>query len=110
MVLDLVIDPDVLLKRITGRRSCSTCGSVFHEESNPPLNEGKCDECDSTLVQRRDDTEEIFKERLKVYHEQTEQLIKYYKDMDLLTDIDGSGIIDDIQENIENKIKEKVLD
>lgn len=104
MSLDIIInvtsDDDIIIKRITGRRSCPTCGAVYHIENNPPKVFGICDKDQTPLVQRKDDTEETVVKRLKVYYEETFPLIEYYKNKGLLVDIDGNGEILEITEKI----------
>ena len=100
LVININIDLDVLIKRITGRRSCPNCGAVYHTETHPPLMEGECDECGSQLIQRKDDKEEVLKERIEVYHEMTEPLIDFYRNRDLIIDVEGKGTIEDIQARI----------
>ena len=77
----LVIDvaDDLLVDRITGRRSCPACGEAYHLQYLAPAEEGKCDKCGAELVQRPDDTEEVVRERLTAYHGQTAPVIGYYE-------------------------------
>ena len=99
-VINLVV-PDVeILKRLTGRRTCRNCGAMYHVIYNPPKEEGVCDKCGGELYQRDDDKEETIKNRLKVYREQTEPLIEYYKAKGVLVDIDGTKDINGIFEEI----------
>src|SRR5690606_33712351 len=104
MSLDIIInitsDDDIIIKRITGRRSCPICGAIYHIENNPPKVFGICDKDQTPLVQRKDDTEETVVKRLKVYYEETFPLIEYYKNKGLLVDIDGNGEILEITEKI----------
>lgn len=98
--LDHVISIDVaneeLVVRLTGRRTCRACGAGFHISFDPPKKEGVCDKCGGELYQRDDDSEATIRNRLKVYSDQTEPLIAYYKKAGLLRPIDGTGSIDDI--------------
>jgi adenylate kinase len=78
-VVDLIVDDDVLEKRITGRRSCPVCGAVYHIDSLKPKVEGFCDKCSrQKLVQRPDDKPEVVKQRLITYHQQTAAVVGYY--------------------------------
>ena len=77
MVLEA--DDEVLVKRIAGRRSCPDCGSVFNVYMNPPAQEGVCDKCGAALVHRPDDNPETVQNRLNVYAQQTEPLIRFYR-------------------------------
>ncbi|RMF97666.1 MAG: adenylate kinase [Candidatus Schekmanbacteria bacterium] len=99
-VVSVSAPDEELIKRLSGRRTCSSCGEVFHLVFNPPTNDGKCDKCGGDLFQRDDDKEETIRERLRVYKEQTEPLINYYKSKGLLADIDGAQNIDAVFDNI----------
>jgi adenylate kinase len=87
--LNLSVPDASLLERITGRRTCTSCGNVHHVKNAPPKVEGKCDRCGHALVQRTDDTEPVFKERLAVYRKQTQPLEGYYRARGLLQDVAG---------------------
>jgi len=88
------------VKRLTGRRTCKKCGMMYHVIFKPPKEEGKCDVCGGELYQRADDNEETVRNRLKVYHEQTEPIIQFYEKKGVLHRIDGIGSIDEIFERI----------
>jgi len=98
--IDLVLNIDVnfnkLLERLTGRRSCGKCGAVYHIKYNQPKNENLCDKCGSKLYQRTDDSEDVIRNRLETYNKQTKPLIKYYNERKMLRNIQGSGGIDEI--------------
>jgi adenylate kinase len=94
LVLNIVVDFEVLVERAVGRRTCPKCSAVYHVKFNPPMNEGICEKCGSQLIQRDDDKEDTVRNRLKVYQEQTEPLIDYYRRKGKLVDIEGSGGID----------------
>jgi len=94
LVLNIVVDFEVLVERAVGRRTCPKCSAVYHVKFNPPMNEGICEKCGSQLIQRDDDKEETVRNRLKVYQEQTEPLIEYYRRKGKLVDIEGSGGIE----------------
>ena len=100
VVIDRVVDievPDgIILPRITGRRTCKKCGSSYHVEYKQPSKEGVCDRCGEEHIQRSDDEESTVKNRLKVYHETTSQLIDYYGDRGLLREVSGEGEVADI--------------
>lgn len=93
-VLNIDVDFDVLVKRLTGRRSCG-CGAVYHVEYNPPEKENVCDKCGSRLYQRDDDREEVVVKRLETYKKETAPLIKYYSEKGKLKTVDGNGSIDE---------------
>jgi adenylate kinase len=96
IVLNLDVNFDILLERLTGRRSCESCGAVYHVKYNPPKAEGICDKCSSGLFQRPDDSEEVIKNRLQTYNELTKPLIQFYDGQNKLKNIPGSGAIDEI--------------
>jgi adenylate kinase len=96
-VLSISVDSNELLKRITGRRTCRSCGRGYHVEFDPSSVAGKCDECGGELYQRDDDREDTMSNRLQVYERQTAPLIEYYANESLLRPVLGVGSIDDIQ-------------
>ena len=85
-----------LMKRLTGRRTCKSCGQMFNVHFSAPKAEGVCDKCGAELYHRDDDREDTIKNRLKVYEEQTAPLITYYGGKGILHSIEGTGSIDDI--------------
>ena len=92
--IDYAIDVDVpdenIIRRMSGRRACLTCGATYHIEHIPPKKEGICDKCGSELVLRDDDKPETVKNRLAVYHEQTQPLIDFYEKKGVLRTADGT--------------------
>ena len=102
--IDYAIDVDVpdenIIKRMGGRRACLSCGATYHIEHVPPKKEGICDKCGSELVLRDDDKPETVKNRLNVYHEQTQPLIDYYTNAGILKTVDGTVDIDVVFQNI----------
>ena len=98
------VPEEVSLRRILGRRACSNCGRNYHVDA-PPENNWTCDDCGGEVVERTDDHEEAtVRERLKLYHEQTEPLKKYYDDKGLLREIDGMGSPDEVFTRIVSSI------
>ena len=95
-VLNLQVDDEKLENRITGRRSCSKCGTAYHITFNKPKQEGVCDKDGATLVQRSDDTAEVVRNRIQAYHEQTAPLVTYYQEKGKLHTIDGNGPIEKV--------------
>ena len=89
-----------IVKRISGRRTCPNCKAVYHLESIPPKQEGVCDECGSSLVQRNDDKPETIESRLAVYQEQTAPLIDYYAKKEILSELDGAGLVEDVEKRL----------
>lgn len=94
------VDQQELIERLTGRRTCPTCGRVFHIRFNPPEEEGVCDQDHTQLIQREDDKVETVANRIKVYHEQTQPLIDYYQDKGLLLEINGNQAIEKVTEDL----------
>jgi adenylate kinase len=78
-VIDIEVPDDVIVNRLSGRRVCEKCGRPYHTESLKPKVDGVCDDCNGALVQRKDDQIETIKNRLDVYHKETEPLVNYYK-------------------------------
>jgi adenylate kinase len=90
-VVNIEVDSEELVRRLTGRRTCNNCGGMFHILFHPPQKDGICDRCGGTLYQREDDREEAIRTRLKEYQKQTAPLIEYYEDKHLLRSIQGVG-------------------
>lgn len=101
-VISICVEKDELLERVTGRRTCRSCGKGFHVTFDPPKVNGVCDECTGELYQRDDDSEETMRKRLDVYEEQTAPLIAYYAQQSLLRTIYGIGSIEEIQRKLLN--------
>jgi len=99
-VIYFVIPREEIVRRLSGRRSCSKCPAVFHVEFVPPKVAGQCDECGGELIQRNDDKKETVESRLSVYEEQTMPLIHYYKQRSLLEELDGSGSVEIVQSRL----------
>lgn len=99
-VINISVDPEILIERAVGRRVCKTCGMTYHVKFNPPKEEGVCDKDGTKLIQRDDDTEETVKTRISVYFDQTAPLIDYYRAQNLLIDIDGAKDIDKVFNDI----------
>ena len=94
------VQKEFILERMTGRRVCPSCGASYHIKFNPTKTAGKCDLCGADVIQRKDDTEETVKERLDVYESQTQPLINFYKDKDMLSVVDGTQEINQVFESI----------
>jgi adenylate kinase len=105
-VISVEVDNDELLRRLTGRRTCRTCGTMYHLIFNPPKKDGICDQCGGELYQRDDDQEATIRARLQVYEEQTAPLIAYYRNKGLVRSIDGVGVIEEIFQAIMKAIEE----
>ena len=105
-VFYIEVPKDVLLKRLSGRWTCRSCGAMYHEIFNPPEQSGVCDRCGGELYQRPDDTPETQRHRIEVYFEQTAPLIDYYRDRGGLVEVDGRQGIEEIQADLLDLIKE----
>jgi adenylate kinase len=95
-VVSLELGDDVIVERMSGRRSCPKCGAVFHVTGNPPKKAGACDACGGELIQRPDDKPETVRERLGVYAKQTAPLKAFYEERKLLAKVDGLGSTDEV--------------
>ena len=104
-VLDVNVEPEILINRIVGRRICKNCGATFHIEFNKPKKDGICDNCGSPLVQRADDTVETAGSRLKVYDDSTAPVLAYYKKQNLLKTVNGDQAVDKVFEDIKAILK-----
>lgn len=104
-VININVDPEILIKRAVGRRVCKTCGATYHVEFNPPKVEGICDNDGEKLIQRDDDNEETVKKRIEVYFDQTAPLIDYYNAQGLLIDVNGAQDIDKVFDDIVTGLK-----
>ncbi len=100
VALSVDVDMDILMKRLTGRRTCKQCGQMYNVYFSPPKQEGVCDKCGGELYQRDDDKEETIRKRLEVYEAQTAPLIDYYEKKGILKRVNGVGDIDEIFSNI----------
>jgi adenylate kinase len=96
VVLELVVDHDEVVRRLTGRRTCGTCGRIYQIETEPPAVEGVCDACGGRLQQRDDDGEDVVRNRLEVYREQTEPLVAFYDQRGQLRRVEAVGSVEDV--------------
>ncbi|QYZ66812.1 MAG: adenylate kinase [Gammaproteobacteria bacterium (ex Lamellibrachia satsuma)] len=102
-VVNLNVPREVILDRLTTRRTCVDCGAIYNVKSNPPKEEGKCDACGGAVVQRDDETEEAISKRLDVFNEQTAPLAGFYEGEGMLWDINATSsdvVVDTIQANL----------
>jgi len=104
MVTDLRVSDDVVLERITGRRSCPKCGAVYHVKNMPPQVAGVCDRDGTALVHRPDDTEEVVRNRLQTYYRQTAPVVDYYKAQRTVMEVDADGDADSVAALIFQKL------
>ncbi|MDT7573131.1 MAG: adenylate kinase [Actinomycetota bacterium] len=96
VVLELVVDDDEVIRRLSGRRTCRTCNHIWHVDFDPPKVEGVCDLDSGALYQRDDDKAETIANRLAVYASSTAPLVSYYAGRGLLVGIDATGPVDDV--------------
>ena len=105
VVLELVVDDEEVVRRLSGRRTCRRCGHVWHLDFDPPATVGICDRCGGELFQRDDDSEDTIRHRLEVYADQTSPLIGYYGDRGLLRGVDATGPVEDVTERAINALR-----
>jgi adenylate kinase len=98
VVLELVVDDEEVIRRLSGRRTCRSCGHIWHVDFDPTTLEGVCDHCGGELFQRDDDRPDTVRHRLEVYAEQTAPLIAFYAEKGVLVGIDATGPVDDVTE------------
>lgn len=105
-VVAITVPLSDLIDRIVGRRSCDRCGHIYHLRYSPPPSSGQCT-CGGSLVQRKDDTEEVVRKRFDEYTEKTQPLLGYYKSRGLVREIDGVGSLDEVTARIKLAIEKK---
>jgi adenylate kinase len=98
VVLELVVDDEEVIRRLSGRRTCRSCGHIWHVDFDPPTRDGICDHCGGELFQRDDDKPDTVRHRLEVYAVQTAPLIEFYAEKGVLVGIDATGPVDDVTE------------
>ena len=99
-VICIQVPDDDIVKRLTGRRMCPKCNTIYHITAKPPKQEGICDNDGEKLIIRDDDNENVIRNRLNTYHEQTSPVIGYYREKGVLKEIDGTGTPQEISERI----------
>jgi len=103
----IYVPAEALIERLGGRWTCPTCGRVYHETYNPPQVQGVCDLDDAKLIQREDDKAETVERRIRVYMQQTSPLIEYYRQKDLLIEVDGQKTIEEVSKDILEALQKK---
>ena len=98
--IDVEVPDDNIINRMSGRRASVNCGATYHIVHNPPMEENECDTCNGELILRDDDKPETVKNRLDVYHTQTEPLLKYYTEKGILYTVDGTQDMDTVFDSI----------
>lgn len=101
----LLISDEEVQKRLAGRRVCPNCGAIFNIINKPPKKDGVCDVCGGKLITRDDDKPEAIAKRLQIYHRETEPIINYYAGKEKLIEVDGSGTIEKVFEEIIEKLE-----
>ncbi len=109
LVLSLAVPDGLIVERITGRLSCPRCGTVYHLKNKPPRKAGICDRDGEALIQRKDDTEAVVKQRLAAYHEQTAPLEAYYRERGVLCGVDGTEEIDSVACRLRELVRSRVV-
>jgi len=99
-VINIQVGERQVVRRLTARRSCKRCGAVYNIMSHPPERAGRCDVCGGELVSRDDDTEETIRNRLRVYEEETEPLLTFYRQRDLLVVVDGDARVETVADEV----------
>ena len=99
-VAALEIEDEELVRRLSGRRTCITCGATYHVEHNPPVTEGVCTQCGGEVVQRDDDSPDTVRARLDTYHHQTEPVLGYFEGLGLVEQVHASGPIQAVTQRI----------
>ena len=93
-----------IVRRLSGRRVCESCGALYHVESKPSSKGEACQQCEGALIHRPDDTEEVIRERLRVYREQTLPIVDAYKERGLLVDVEGTGAPGEVFERLHKEL------
>lgn len=101
LVINIAVSPQMLSKRLAGRRSCPRCGEIYNVYLKPPRQDELCDRCGVPLVRRADDVPEAIQKRYDVYREQTEPLLDYYRQHALFFEVDGERSVEEIFQQIE---------
>lgn len=102
--VELTIDDEIVVKRLGSRRSCPECGRVYNLLFAPPKKDGVCDDDGTALILRDDDREQVIRNRLKIYHDQTAPLSDYYRKAGKLVQVDGDGKVDEVRARVETAL------
>ena len=103
-VVDIEVSDDVIIQRLSGRRVCSACGASYHTTAKPSAKPDMCDRCGGSLIIRKDDEPSTIRERLKVYHEQTEPLVEFYRARGKLVVVEGQEAVADTTRQLFEKL------
>ncbi|HET6347563.1 MAG TPA: adenylate kinase [Candidatus Krumholzibacteria bacterium] len=104
-IVVLNVRPELVIERLSGRRTCTQCKTVFHVKINPPRVDGICDRCGGTLIQREDDRPETIAKRLAVYEAQTQPILAHYRGMVAIYELDGEQPVDEVTRSIERVLQ-----
>jgi adenylate kinase len=104
-VIKILLDDEIIIGRMSGRRVCSVCGATFHIKHKPSKKDKICDQCGGVLYQREDDKEESVLNRLSIYHEKTKPLVAYYKERNILFEVNGNQAFDDVYQEVKAVIE-----
>ncbi len=104
-VIKILLDDEVIIGRMSGRRVCSICGATFHIQHKPSKKDKICDQCGGVLYQREDDKEESVLNRLSIYHEKTKPLVAYYNERNILFEVNGNQAFDDVYQEVKAVIE-----
>ncbi len=110
LVVEIVVDENIIVERLSGRRECKKCGATYHIKSNPPQKDGICNLCGENLIRREDDVPEIIRNRIKVYNEQIEPLKGFYKSRNMLISVEGSDKVADTTNVVKKAIRERIVE
>ena len=105
LVVEIKVEDDEVLRRLTGRRICKNCAAPYHIEFKKPINENKCDDCNGDLITREDDLKETIESRLKIYHDQMKLIKEMYDEKGIYNEIDGDGTVEEVNDRILTLIK-----
>jgi adenylate kinase len=103
-VLQLLVPDEAIVNRIALRRTCASCGAIYHLENNPPAVDSVCDRCGAQVVAREDDNEAAVRRRLEKFHKDTLPVAAFYKAKSILREVDGIGPVDEVFERIEKSL------
>ena len=107
-VINIDVDKNILVKRLSGRRVCKNCGETYHIDNKPTLKDGVCDKCSGEVIQRADDNEKTVLDRIEVYEKQTFPLIDFYKNLGIVLTVDGTLSIEDVFSQIKESLSKNV--
>ena len=105
LVINLAVDDGVIVTRLSGRRTCLSCGATYHAVNNPPSVSGRCDRCGGEVVQRPDDSEETVASRLETYHAQTAPVLEWFRGRSPVMDIDADRGILEVEKAIREELE-----